>query len=126
MAQPNIAKIARELSKFTKNKSKSELSDKLDASSETIQMGEDEFTRHEPQTNPKSTMTPEQFEKLIKMLKSSSKVNYPALKDEAFRLGLVKKGKHDPKEMLDEDGEDLSKDEKVIDEQEEIIRRLTK
>ena len=54
--------------------------------------------------------------KLIKMLNSASK---------------VKKGKHDPKEMLDEDGEDLSKDEKVIDEQklaeqEEIIRRLTK
>ena len=54
--------------------------------------------------------------KLIKMLNSVSK---------------VKKGKHDPKEMLDEDGEDLSKDEKVIDEQklaeqEEIIRRLTK
>ena len=54
--------------------------------------------------------------KLIKMLNSASK---------------VKKGKHDPKEMLDEDGEDLSKDEKVIDEQklaeqEEIIRRITK
>ena len=54
--------------------------------------------------------------KLIKMLNSASK---------------VKKGKHDPEEMLDEDGEDLSKDEKVIDEQkldeqEEIIRRITK
>ena len=54
--------------------------------------------------------------KLIKMLNSASK---------------VKKGKHDPKEMLGEDGEDLSKDEKVIDEQklaeqEEIIRRITK
>ena len=54
--------------------------------------------------------------KLIKMLNSASK---------------VKKGKHDQKEMLDEDGEDLSKDEKVIDEQklaeqEEIIRRITK
>ena len=54
--------------------------------------------------------------KLIKMLNSASK---------------VKKGKHDPKEMLDEDGEDLSKDENVIDdqklaEQEEIIRRITK
>ena len=53
---------------------------------------------------------------LIKMLNSANK---------------VKKGKHDPEEMLDEDGEDLSKDEKVIDkqkldEQEEIIRRLTK
>ena len=116
MALPNIAKLARELSKFTKDKSKSEISDKLDASSETIQMGEDVFTGHEPQTKPKSTMTPEQFEKLIKMLKSSSK---------------VKKGKHDPKEMLGEDGKDLSKDEKVIDkqkldEQEEIIRRITK
>ena len=74
MVQPNIAKIARELAKLTKDKSKSELSDKLDASSETIQMGEDVFTRHEPQTNPKSTMTTEQFEKLIKMLKSASKV----------------------------------------------------
>ena len=54
--------------------------------------------------------------KLIKMLNSASK---------------VKKGKHDPKEMLGEDGEDLSKDENVIDEQklaeqEEIIRRITK
>ena len=63
--------------------------------------------------------------KLIKMLKSASK---------------TKKGKHDPKEMLGEDGENLSikdsaktymKDEEVIDEQkldeqEEIIRRLTK
>ena len=54
--------------------------------------------------------------KLIKMLNSASK---------------VKKVKHDPEEMLDEDGEDLSKDEKVIDEQklaeqEEIIRRKTK
>ena len=54
--------------------------------------------------------------KLMKMLNSASK---------------VKKGKHDPEEMLDEDGEDLSKDEEVIDkqkldEQEEIIRRLTK
>ena len=63
--------------------------------------------------------------KLIKMLNSASK---------------VKKVKHDPEEMLDEDGEDLSikdsaktymKDEEVIDkqkldEQEEIIRRLTK
>ena len=53
--------------------------------------------------------------KLIKMLNSASK---------------VKKGKHDPKEMLDENGEDLSTDEKVIDEQklaeqEEIIRRIT-
>ena len=63
--------------------------------------------------------------KLIKMLNSASK---------------VKKGKHDPEEMLDEDGKDLPikdsaktymKDEEVIDkqkldEQEEIIRRLTK
>ena len=63
--------------------------------------------------------------KLIKMLNSASK---------------VKKVKHDPKEMWGEDGKDLSikdsaktyiKDEKVIDkqkldEQEEIIRRLTK
>lgn len=54
--------------------------------------------------------------KLIKMLNSANK---------------VKKGKHDPKEMLGEDGEDLSNDEKVIDEQklaeqEEIIRRITK
>ena len=54
--------------------------------------------------------------KLIKMLNSASK---------------VKKGKHDPEEMLGEDGEDLSKDENVIDdqklaEQEEIIRRITK
>ena len=54
--------------------------------------------------------------KLIKMLNSASE---------------VKKGKHDPKEMLDEDGEDLSKDENVIDEQklaeqEEILRRITK
>ena len=83
MALPIVAKLARELAKFTKNKSKSKLSDKLDTSTETIQMGEDVFTRHEPKTKPKSTMTPEQFEKLIKMLKSSSK---------------VKKGKHDPKE----------------------------
>ena len=63
--------------------------------------------------------------KLLKMLNSASK---------------TKKGKHDPKEMWDEDGKDLSikdsaktymKDEKVIDkqkldEQEEIIRRITK
>ena len=63
--------------------------------------------------------------KLLKMLNSASK---------------TKKGKHDPKEMWGEDGKDLSikdstktyiKDEKVIDkqkldEQEEIIRRLTK
>ena len=63
MALPIVAKLARELAKFTKNKSKSKLSDKLDASSETIQMGEDVFTRHEPKTKPKSTMTPEQFEK---------------------------------------------------------------
>ena len=54
--------------------------------------------------------------KLIKMLNSASK---------------VKKGKHDPKEMLDEDGKDLSTDENVIDEQklaeqEEILRRITK
>ena len=54
--------------------------------------------------------------KLMKMLNSASK---------------VKKGKHDPEEMLDEDGEDLSKDEEVIDEQklaeqEEILRRITK
>ena len=63
--------------------------------------------------------------KLIKMLNSASK---------------TKKGKHDPKEMWGEDGKDLPikdstktyiKDEKVIDkqkldEQEEIIRRLTK
>ena len=107
MAQPNIAKIARELAKLTKNKSKSELSDKLDASSETIQMGEDLSIKDSAGVS---------VAKLIKMLKSASK---------------VKKGKHDPKEMLDEDGEDLSKDEKVIDEQklaeqEEIIRRITK
>ena len=66
--------------------------------------------------------------KLLKMLNSASK---------------TKKGKHDQKEMWGEDGKDLSikdltdstktyiKDEKVIDkqkldEQEEIIRRLTK
>ena len=54
--------------------------------------------------------------KLIKMLNSANK---------------VKKGKHDPEEMLGEDGEDLSTDENVIDEQklaeqEEIIRRITK
>ncbi len=66
--------------------------------------------------------------KLLKMLNSASK---------------TKKGKHDPKEMWGDDGKDLSikdltdstktyiKDEKVIDkqkldEQEEIIRRLTK
>ena len=63
--------------------------------------------------------------KLLKMLNSASK---------------TKKGKHDPKEMWGEDGKDLSikdsaktymKDEEVIDkqkldEQEEIIRRLTK
>lgn len=54
--------------------------------------------------------------KLLKMLNSASK---------------VKKGKHDQKEMLGEDGEDLSNDENVIDEQklaeqEEIIRRITK
>ena len=63
--------------------------------------------------------------KLLKMLNSASK---------------TKKGKHDPKEMWDDDGKDLSikdstktymKDEKVIDkqkldEQEEIIRRITK
>ena len=63
--------------------------------------------------------------KLLKMLNSASK---------------TKKGKHDPEEMWGEDGKDLSikdstktyiKDEKVIDkqkldEQEEIIRRLTK
>ena len=46
-------------------------------------------------------------------------------------LNAASKGKHDPEEMLDEDGEDLSKDEKVIDEQklaeqEEIMRRITK
>ena len=107
MAQPNIAKIARELAKFTKNKSKYELSDKLDASSETIQMGEDLSIKDSAGVS---------VAKLIKMLKSASK---------------VKKGKHDPKEMLDENGEDLSTDEKVIDEQklaeqEEIIRRITK
>ena len=63
--------------------------------------------------------------KLLKMLNSASK---------------TKKGKHDPKEMGGEDGKDLPikdstktymKDEEVIDkqkldEQEEIIRRLTK
>ena len=66
--------------------------------------------------------------KLLKMLNSASK---------------TKKGKHDPKEMWEDDGKDLPikdltdstktyiKDEKVIDkqkldEQEEIIRRLTK
>ena len=63
--------------------------------------------------------------KLIKMLNSANK---------------VKKGKHDPKELWGEDGKDLSikdstktyiKDVKVIDkqkldEQEEIIRRITK
>ena len=63
--------------------------------------------------------------KLLKMLNSASK---------------TKKGKHDPKEMWCEDGKDLSikdstktymKDEEVIDkqkldEQEEIIRRITK
>ena len=63
--------------------------------------------------------------KLLKMLNSASK---------------TKKGKHDPKEMWGDDGKDLSikdstktyiKDEEVIDkqkldEQEEIIRRLTK
>lgn len=63
--------------------------------------------------------------KLLKMLNSASK---------------TKKGKHDPKEMWGEDGKDLPikdstktymKDEEVIDkqkldEQEEIIRRLTK
>ena len=67
--------------------------------------------------------------KLLKMLNSASK---------------TKKGKHDPKEMGEDDGKDLPikdltdsstktyiKDEKVIDkqkldEQEEIIRRLTK
>ena len=107
MAQPNIAKIARELAKFTKNKSKSELSGKLDASSETIQMGEDLSIKDSAGVS---------VAKLIKMLKSASK---------------VKKGKHDPEEMLDENGEDLSQDEKVIDEQklaeqEEIIRRITK
>ena len=118
MALPNIDKLARELAKFTKNKSKSKLSDKLDASTETIQMGEDEFTRHEPQITHKENnkMSAVSVAKLLKMLKSASK---------------TKKGKHDPKEMLDEDGEDLSKDEKVIDEQklaeqEEIIRRITK
>ena len=110
MAQPNIAKIARELAKFTKNKSKSELSDKLDASSETIQMGEDGEDLSIKDSAGVSVA------KLIKMLKSTSK---------------VKKGKHDPEEMLGEDGEDLSTDENVIDEQklaeqEEIIRRITK
>ena len=66
--------------------------------------------------------------KLLKMLNSASK---------------TKKGKHDPKEMWGDDGKDLPikdltdstktymKDEEVIDkqkldEQEEIIRRLTK
>ena len=63
--------------------------------------------------------------KLLKMLNSASK---------------TKKGKHDPKEMWGEDGKDLPikdstktymKDEEVIDkqkldEQEEIIRRITK
>ena len=63
--------------------------------------------------------------KLLKMLNSASK---------------TKKGKHDPKEMWGEDGKDLPikdstktyiKDVKVIDkqkldEQEEIIRRITK
>ena len=111
MAQPNIAKIARELAKLTKDKSKSELSDKLDASSETIQMGEDGEDLSIKDSAGVSVA------KLIKMLKSASK---------------VKKGKHDPEEMLGEDGEDLSiEDEKVIDEQklaeqEEIIRRITK
>ena len=63
--------------------------------------------------------------KLLKMLNSASK---------------TKKGKQDPKEMWGDDGKDLSikdstktymKDEEVIDkqkldEQEEIIRRLSK
>ena len=67
--------------------------------------------------------------KLLKMLNSASK---------------IKKGKHNPKEMWGDDGKDLPikdltdsstktyiKDEKVIDkqkldEQEEIIRRITK
>ena len=54
--------------------------------------------------------------KLLKMLNAASK---------------AKKGKHDPEEMMDEDGEDLSIDENVIDEQkiaeqEEILRRITK
>lgn len=35
MAQPIVAKLARELAKFTKNKSKSKISDKLDASTKT-------------------------------------------------------------------------------------------
>ena len=127
MALPNIDKLARELAKFTKNKSKSKLSDKLDASTETIQMGEDEFTRHEPQITHKENnkMSAVSVAKLLKMLNSASK---------------TKKGKHDPKEMLGDDGKDLSikdstktymKDEEVIDkqkldEQEEIIRRITK
>ena len=54
--------------------------------------------------------------KLLKMLNSASK---------------TKKENMIPEEMGDEDGEDLSNDENVIDEQklaeqEEIIRRITK
>ena len=95
MAQPNIAEFARELSKFTKNKSKN-----------------NQITQKE-----NNKMAEVSVSKLIKMLNALSK---------------TKKGKHDPKEMRDEDGVDVSiKDEEVIDtqkldEQEEILRRITK
>ena len=94
MAQPNIAGLARELAKFTKNKSNNQITKK-----ENNKMAEVSVA------------------KLLKMLNA---------------LSEVKKGKHDPKEMLGEDGVDVSiKDEEVIDtqkldEQEEILRRITK
>ena len=112
MPTPNIAKLARELAKFTKSESKSKLSDKLDASTETIQMGEDVLT-----------MTPEQFEKtfndaagaisvakLLKMLKSAKDGKDLSIKDSAKTY------------MKDEEVIDKQK----LDEQEEIIRRITK
>ena len=94
MAQPNIAELARELAKFTKNKSNNQITHK-----ENNKMAEVSVA------------------KLLKMLNA---------------LSETKKGKHDPKEMRDEDGVDVSiKDEEVIDkqkldEQEEILRRITK
>ena len=107
MALPIVAKLARELAKFTKNKSKSKLSDKLDASSETIQMGEDVFTRHEPKTKPKSTMTPEQFEKTFNAAmakKRDEKLKQIEMKKEAQlkRQNELEREKQYQKEKVEE------------------------
>ena len=64
-------------------------------------------------------------------LKAGAGVSVAKLLKMLNAVSETKKGKHDPEEMLDDDGEDLSTDEKVIDEQklaeqEEIIRRITK